>query len=208
MPKINLHDLEGKNIGDLELKEEIFNIPLNKEVIFSSLIRQLNNKRQGSASTKTKAQVRGGGRKPWKQKGTGRARHGSIRSPIWKGGGVVFGPHTKDYYYDLPKKIKNLALKSLLSYKFKNNSLIILDYLKLDTPKTKNFLEILKKLELQNKSTLIILKTKDQIVKKSAENIPKVKIINLENLNIFDILKSEYLIFTKESLNSIEEVLL
>ncbi|MEN8907028.1 MAG: 50S ribosomal protein L4 [Clostridiales bacterium] len=217
MPKVDLFDMDGKKIGDIDLNDNIFGIEVKKEVLHSVVVNQLANKRQGTQSTKTKSEVRGGGSKPWRQKGTGRARHGSIRSAQWIKGGVVFAPKPRSYNYTLPKKVKRLALKSALSSKVLEKDIIVLDDISFDEIKTKNMYKVLKNLETE-KNALVILptvnKSKDDesklkksfVIRRSSNNIPGVKTLMVNTINVYDILKYNKLILTKESLSNIEEV--
>jgi large subunit ribosomal protein L4 len=205
MPKVALYNVKGEEVGEVELKDSIFNVPVRSDILHQVVTMQLANKRQGTASTKTRAEVRGGGRKPWRQKGTGRARHGSIRSPIWTGGGIVFGPKPRSYNYTLPKKVKRLAMKCALSYKVADNDVLILDQLELEMPKTKEMVNILNNLKIDKKALIVTL-DKDDNVEKSTRNIPGVKATMVGNLNVYDILKHDKLVLTKEALERVEEV--
>jgi len=201
-----MYDMTGKNQGTLELKKEIFEVPVKKEHLHAAVIKQLANKRTGTASTKTRGEVRGGGKKPWRQKGTGRARHGSIRSPIWKGGGITFGPRPRDYSMKLTRKMRRLALREALSMKLQEGKLKILDEIKLDRIKTKDFIRILVDLELEGK-ILFVSKEYDEKAEKSARNIDGVKLVKVEGINIYDLLYYDYVVFVKDALHRIEEVL-
>ncbi|HZJ85010.1 MAG TPA: 50S ribosomal protein L4 [Syntrophomonadaceae bacterium] len=205
MPKTTLYDMSGAQIGELELNEDIFGIEPNEAVMADFVKMQLANKRQGSSSTKTRAEVRGGGRKPWRQKGTGRARVGSTRNPIWVGGGVTFGPRPRDYSYRLPKKVRRLALKSALSTKVKENSIVVVDKLSFEEPKTKLMLEILDALNIFDK-VLIVTLDGDVNVTKSARNIPGVKPMRVDYVNVYDLLKYDTLLITKDAVERVEEV--
>ncbi|NPV44208.1 MAG: 50S ribosomal protein L4 [Firmicutes bacterium] len=205
MPKVALYNVKGEEVGEVELKDSIFNVPVRSDILHQVVTMQLANKRQGTASTKTRAEVRGGGRKPWRQKGTGRARHGSIRSPIWTGGGIVFGPKPRSYNYTLPKKVKRLAMKCALSSKVADNDVLILDQLELEMPKTKEMVNILNNLKIDKKALIVTL-DKDENVEKSTRNIPGVKATMVGNLNVYDILKHDKLVLTKEALERVEEV--
>ncbi len=186
-----------------ELKEEIFGVELRPHLLHQAVTMQLNNRRAGTASTKSKGFVRGGGKKPWRQKGTGRARAGSIRSPLWVGGGTIFGPQPKDYSYRMPKKARREALLSALSLKHKEGKIIVLNTLELAQAKTKLMREMLH--ELQVKSALIILPQADEKVALSARNLPNVKTLRVEGLNVYDLLRYEHLIMTERALRLIEE---
>lgn len=205
MPKVALYNVSGQQVGNIDLSDDVFGIEVNEHALYEAVKCQLANKRQGTQSAKTRAEVRGGGRKPWRQKGTGRARQGSIRAPHWTGGGVVFAPKPRDYSYKIPKKVKRLAIKSALSSKVQNNELIVLEELNLDRPKTKNMVNILKNINAGKKS-LIVLDTKNENVLKSARNIPGVNTILVNNINVYDILKHDSFIITKEAVKKVEEV--
>jgi large subunit ribosomal protein L4 len=205
MPKVDLYNMNGEKIGDIELKDEIFGIDINEEAVHLAVLNQLANRRQGTHSTKTKSEVRGGGIKPWRQKGTGRARQGSIRSAQWIKGGIIFGPKPRNYKYTLPKKVKRLALKSALSSKVADNKLIVLDNLVLDEIKTKRMAEILKKFNI-NESVLIVLPDKNDNIEKSSRNIEGVKTALVNTINVFDILKYNSFLITKDAVEKVEEV--
>lgn len=205
MPKVALYDVSGAQIGELELNDNIFGIEPNQAVLYDFVKMQMANKRVGTASSKTRAEVRGGGKKPWRQKGTGRARVGSSRNPVWKGGGIVFGPKPRDYSYKLPKKVRRLAMKSALSGKVIENSMVILDQLNLDEPKTKDFIKILESLKI-DKDTLVITADGNSNVAKSARNIPGVKPLKVDFINVYDLLKYDTLLITRDAVARIEEV--
>lgn len=205
MPKLAVYDISGKQTGDIELRDDIFGIEVNKYVLHQAVENYLANQRQGTQNTKTRSEVRGGGAKPYRQKGTGRARHGSIRSPIWKGGGVALGPKPRSYRYSLNKKVKRLALKSALSSKNEDNNIIVLDSLKFDEIKTKKIVNTLKNLKIDDK-VLIVLPEKNEIIEKSARNIPGVKTTIVNTLNVYDILKYDKFLVTKDAVSKIEEV--
>jgi large subunit ribosomal protein L4 len=205
MPKVALYDVSGAQIGELELNDNIFGIEPNQAVLYDFVKMQLANKRVGTASSKTRAGVRGGGKKPWRQKGTGRARVGSTRNPVWKGGGIVFGPKPRDYSYKLPKKVRRLAMKSALSSKVIENSMIVLDNLNLDEPKTKDFIKILDSLKI-DRDTLVITADGNSNVTKSARNIPGVKPLKVDFINVYDLLKYDTLLITRDAVARIEEV--
>lgn len=205
MPKVALYDVSGAQIGELELNDNIFGIEPNQAVLYDFVKMQMANKRVGTASSKTRAEVSGGGKKPWRQKGTGRARVGSSRNPVWKGGGIVFGPKPRDYSYKLPKKVRRLAMKSALSGKVIENSMVILDQLNLDEPKTKDFIKILDSLKI-DKDTLVITADGNPNVAKSARNIPGVKPLKVDFINVYDLLKYDTLLITRDAIARIEEV--
>lgn len=205
MPKVALYNVSGEQIGDIELSDDIFGIEVNTHVMYEAVKAYLANQRQGTQSAKTRSEVRGGGRKPWRQKGTGRARQGSIRSPQWKGGGVVFAPKPRDYSIRLPKKVKRLALKSAFSSKVESNEIIVVDELNLMTPKTKDMIRILDNLKV-GKKALIVIPGKDENIYKSARNIPGVKTSAVNTLNVYDILNHDSFVITKDAVSKVEEV--
>lgn len=205
MPKVGLYNINGEQVGDLELSENVFGIEVNKEAMHQVVKMQLANKRQGTQSALTRGEVSGGGIKPWRQKGTGRARQGSIRAPQWIHGGVVFAPKPRDYSYTLPKKIKRLAMKSALSSKVAENELIVLDSLKIEEPKTKVIANMLK--SFGAKKALIVVLEKDEPVYRSARNIEGTAVLPVNNLNVYDILKYEKFIITRDAVSKVEEVL-
>jgi large subunit ribosomal protein L4 len=205
MPKVALYDITGSQIGDVELRDDIFGVEINTHVMYEAVKNYLANQRQGTQSAKTRAEVRGGGRKPWRQKGTGRARQGSIRSPQWKGGGVVFAPKPRDYSYKLPKKIKRLALKSALSSKVQDQEIIVVDNLVLDRPKTKDMVKVLSNLNA-GKKTLLVIPERDENVILAARNIPGVKTAYVNTINVYDILNCDSFMITKDAVNKVEEV--
>ena len=205
MPKVSLYDITGSQVGDVELSDAVFGAEVNNHVMYEAVKNYLANQRQGTQSAKTKADVRGGGRKPWRQKGTGRARQGSIRSPQWKGGGVVFAPKPRDYSYSIPKKVKRLALKSALSSKVRDQEIIVVDKLSLDQPKTKELIKVLKALN-SGKKTLIVIPERDEAVIRAAANIPGIKTVYVNTINVYDILNCDSFLITKEAVNKVEEV--
>ena len=205
MPKVALYDITGSQIGDVELRDDIFGVEINTHVMYEAVKNYLANQRQGTQSAKTRAEVRGGGRKPWRQKGTGRARQGSIRSPQWKGGGVVFAPKPRDYSYKLPKKIKRLALKSALSSKVQDQEIIVVDKLVLDKPKTKEMVKVLSNLKA-GKKTLVVIPERDETVILAARNIPGVKTAYVNTINVYDILNCDSFLITRDAVNKVEEV--
>ena len=205
MPKVDVYNMKGEAVGQIELNNEIFGIDVNENAMYIAVQNQLANKRQGTHSTKTKSEVSGGGAKPWRQKGTGRARHGSIRSAQWVKGGIVLGPKPRSYSYTLPKKLKKLALKSALSSKVADNEILVLDQLNFDNIKTKQMVGVLNSLKV-DKSALIVLEGKNENVEKSARNIPGVKTAFVNTINVFDILKYDKFIITKDAVEKVEEV--
>ena len=205
MPKVDLYNISGQTAGEMELNDSVFGVEINVSVLHEAVKNYLANQRQGTQSAKTRAEVRGGGRKPWRQKGTGRARQGSTRSPQWVGGGVVFAPKPRSYRYELPKKVKRIAMKSALSSKVQDNEIIVLDELKMDSYKTKDMVNILGNLNAEKK-TLIVLAEKDECVIRSASNIAGVKTTLVNTLNAYDILNCDKFIVSKEAVHKIEEV--
>lgn len=205
MPKVALYDMSGKQIGDVELNADIFGAEVNKTVLHEVVVNYLANQRQGTQSTKTRAEVRGGGIKPWRQKGTGRARQGSIRSPQWIKGGIALGPKPRDYRYSLNKKMKRVAMKSALSSKVLDNGIIVLDEIKMEDIKTKEVAKLLGNLSVDSKA-LIVLPEKNDVVVKSARNIPGVTTTMVGTLNVYDILNHDKFIVTKDAVSKIEEV--
>jgi large subunit ribosomal protein L4 len=199
-----LYDIKGQNIGDIALSEEIFGQPVNAAVMHEVVVAHLANCRQGTQSAKTRSEVSGGGKKPWRQKGTGRARQGSTRSPQWRHGGVVFAPKPRDYTIRVNKKVKRLAMKSALSSKVEANELLVFDALDIEAPKTKEMVKVLKNVDV--KKALIVLADKDEKVERASANIEGVKTTLVGTLNVYEILKYEKLILTKASVEKIEEV--
>jgi large subunit ribosomal protein L4 len=205
MPKVALYNIEGASVGEIELKDEVFGVEVNKDALYQVVRMQQANKRQGTQSALTRAEVRGGGAKPWRQKGTGRARHGSIRSPIWIKGGVVFAPKPRDYSYTVPKKIRRLALKSALSSKVENNTIIVMDSLELPEAKTREMVKVLKNLRVEDKA-LLVIPGKNETVERAARNLPNVKLTYVNTLNVLDILKYNRFIITQDAVRLVEEV--
>ncbi len=206
MPKLALYNQSGSEVGEIELNDSVFGIEPNRSVLHDAVVMQQASMRQGTHKTKGRSEVRGGGRKPWRQKGTGRARHGSIRSPIWVGGGVVFGPTPRDYSYKLPKKVRRLAIKSALSSKVQADEMIVLDKLSFEAPKTKEMVAVLKNFSADKKA-LIVTADYDETVYLSSRNIPGVKCISADGVNVLDVLKYDKLIMTKDAVEKVEEVL-
>ncbi len=205
MPKVNVYNILGEQVEEIDLKDDVFGVEVNEHILYEVVKNQLANKRQGTQSVKTRAEVRGGGKKPWRQKGTGRARQGSIRAPHWVGGGVSFAPKPRDYSYKVPKKVKRLAIKSALSSKVLNDEIIVLDELSLDEPKTKEMAKILSNIKA-GKKALIVMDKKDMNVIKSARNIPNVQVAFVNTLNVYDILNFDSFIITKDAVRKVEEV--
>lgn len=206
MPKVTLYKQDGSNAGEVDLNEAVFGIEPNTHVLHEAVIMQRASMRQGTHAVKNRSEVRGGGRKPWRQKGTGRARQGSIRSPQWVGGGVVFGPTPRSYSYKLPKKMRRLALKSALSSKVKNDNIFVLESIEIETPKTKEVVELLDALKVNDKA-LIVTAEKDDTVVRSANNLQTVKVLAVDELNVLDILTYDNLVITKEAVEKAGEVL-
>lgn len=204
MPTVALYNTSGEQVGELALSEEIFGAEVNESVLHDAVVAQLASRRLGTHNTKTRSEVSGGGRKPWRQKGTGRARAGTTRSPIWRGGGIVFGPHPRDYSYSLPKKVRRLALKSALSAKVNDGDILVLDSLALEGPKTKDMVKILGALKVED--ALLVTAARDEAVEKSARNIPNIKPLVANGLNVYDLLAYDKLVITKEAVARVEEV--
>lgn len=206
MPKVTVYDMGGNKVDEIELSEAIFGIEPHEHVLHDAVVMQQASQRRGTHAVKTRSEVRGGGRKPWRQKGTGRARHGSIRSPIWVGGGVAFGPTPRSYAYKLPKKVRRLAIKSALSSKVRNEELVVLDQLTMEKPKTREMVQILKNLGADKKA-LVVGNSLDEVVYLSARNLPGVKVIGTDGLNVLDVLYHDKVIFTRDAVARVEEVL-
>lgn len=204
MPKIDILDIKGNVVGDVELSEGIFGIEPNEHVVHEVVVALLANRRQGTKSTKTRSDVRGGGRKPWRQKGTGRARAGTIRSPLWKGGGVIFAPKPRSFNKKVNKKVRTLAIKSVFSSKVLENEIRVIDQLVMDAPKTKEMIGVLTNINAPK--ALIVLPENNETIIRSANNIPKVETTTVNELNVYDMLKYDVLVMTKEALEKIEEV--
>ena len=215
MPTVAVYDMTNNKVGDVELKDEVFGVEMNAGLVHQAVVMQMASWRLGTHSTKTRGMVKGGGRKPWRQKGTGRARAGSRRSPVWVGGGTVFGPHPRDYSFRMPRKQRRLAIKCALSDKVKSGEFVVLDSLSFDAPKTKQMVKLLQDFGVTGKALFITLavddsdkakKDKAQNVDLSARNIPGVKAINTMGLNVYDILHHNRLFITKDAITRIEEV--
>ena len=204
MANVAVYNMEGKEVDKIELNDSIFGVEINEHLVHMAVLQQLANKRQGTQKAKTRSEVRGGGRKPWRQKGTGHARQGSTRSPQWTGGGVVFAPTPRDYSFKLNKKEKRAALKSALTSRVVENKFVVVDELKLDEIKTKKFVEVLKNLNVEK--ALVVLNDMDEEVIASAANIPTVKTTQTNELNVFDVLKYDTVVVTKAAVATIEEV--
>lgn len=204
MANVKVFNMSGSEVGSIELNDNIFAVEVNTHVMHQAVVQYLANQRQGTQSALTRAEVRGGGRKPWRQKGTGRARQGSIRSPQWTGGGVVFAPKPRDYSFKLNKKVKRLALKSALTTKVNDNKLVVIDEIKLNEIKTKEMANVLKAVNV-NKA-LVVLEDDNKNAVLSARNIPTVKTAQVSTINVYDILKYDSLVLTKSVVEKIEEV--
>ncbi len=205
MPKVDLYNMKGEVVGDIQLSDNVFGAEINDLALHTVVVNQLANRRQGTQSTKTKSEVRGGGKKPWRQKGTGRARQGSIRSAQWIKGGIVLGPKPRSYRYTLSKKLRRIALKSALTSKVSGNEIFVLDALALDAIKTKSMVGVLNSLKVDS-TALIVIDSNNENVIKSAKNIPGVKTAFVNTLNVFDILKYDKFIITKDVVEKVEEV--
>ncbi|MBW4827012.1 MAG: 50S ribosomal protein L4 [Clostridiaceae bacterium] len=205
MPKVSVYNILGEQVEDIDLKDDIFDIEVNETAMYEMVKNHLANRRQGTQSVKTRTEVRGGGRKPWRQKGTGRARQGSIRAPHWKGGGVTFAPKPRDYSYRVPKKVRKLAIKSALTSKVLNDEIIVLDELNVEEPKTKEMVKILDNIKA-NKKALIVMDESNENVMRSIRNIPSVEVTIANTLNVYDILKYDSFIITKAAVRKVEEV--
>ncbi|MGX6962049.1 50S ribosomal protein L4 [Vagococcus xieshaowenii] len=206
MTSVALFKQDGTKNGEIELNETIFGIEPNESVVFDAIIMQRASLRQGTHAVKNRSAVRGGGRKPWRQKGTGRARQGSIRSPQWRGGGVVFGPTPRSYSYKLPKKVRRLAIRSVLSEKVAENNLVVVDGLTFDAPKTKNFKEVLSNLEVSTK-VLVVLENGNDFAALSARNLPNVSVVSADNVSVLDVVSNKKMLITQAALTQLEEVL-
>ena len=206
MPKVTMYNQTGTQVGEIELAEAVFGIAPNEHVLFDAVMMQRASLRQGTHKVKTRSEVRGGGRKPWRQKGTGRARQGSIRSPQWRGGGTVFGPTPRSYAYKLPKKVRRLAIKSALATKVVENNIVVLEDLVLNAPKTKDMVAVLKGLTVEKKA-LIVTADVNEAVELSARNIPGITVLAANEVNVIDVLHHDTLIMTKAAVQKVEEVL-
>ena len=204
MANVAVYNMEGKEVGKLDLNDAVFGVEVNEHLVHMAVLQQLANNRQGTQKAKTRSEVRGGGRKPWRQKGTGHARQGSTRAPQWTGGGVVFAPVPRDYAFKINKKEKRAALKSALTSRVQENKLIVVDELKLDEIKTKQFAQDMKNLNVDK--ALVVINDNDQNIVMSAKNIPTVKVAQTNTINVFDILKYSTVVVTKAAVATIEEV--
>ena len=204
MANVSVFNMEGKEVGKMDLNDAVFGVEINEHLVHMAVVQMLANKRQGTQKAKTRSEVSGGGRKPWRQKGTGHARQGSTRAPQWKGGGVVFAPVPRDYSFKLNKKEKRAALKSVLTSRVQENKMIVLDELKLDEIKTKKFKAVLDNLKVDK--AMVVIGEQDANIICSAKNLPKVSTAVAENINVYDILKGDTLVITKDAVAKIEEV--
>lgn len=200
-----VYDIDRNKVGEVDLDDRVFAAPVNADVIYEVVTMQRAQRRSGTASTKRRGEVRGGGKKPWRQKGTGRARVGTIRSPLWRGGGVVFGPHPRDYSYKVPKKVRKAALRSALSMKLKENQLIILRDFPMEEIRTKRFKEVMDRFELAK--TLFVMDREDTVLNKSSRNIPDVKMMRAEGINVYDLLRYDTVVLMEPSVKMIEGAL-
>ena len=206
MTKVTLLSQTGASVGEIELNDSVFGIEPNEAVLFDAIVAQRASLRQGNHKVKNRSAVAGGGRKPWRQKGTGRARQGSIRSPQWRGGGVVFGPTPRSYAYKLPKKVRRLALKSALSAKVLEQNFVVLDALTFDAPKTKDFKAVLAALEINKKALFVTADVNENAIL-SARNIPGVTVLTADGINVLDLVGHEKVVFTQDAVKKVEEVL-
>ncbi len=204
MANVTVYNMEGKEVGNMDLNDAVFGVEINEHLVHMAVVQNLANKRQGTQKAKTRSEVSGGGRKPWRQKGTGHARQGSTRAPQWKGGGVVFAPTPRDYSFKLNKKEKRAALKSVLTSRVQDNKLIVLDELKFDAIKTKDFKKVMDNLKVDK--AMVVIGGQDENVILSARNLPAVDTAVAENINVYDILKGDTLVLTKDAVAKIEEV--
>ena len=202
MAVADVYNMEGKKVSEIDLDDNVFNVAVKPHVLHEVVVMQLAGRRAGTSATKGRSDVRGGGQKPYRQKGTGRARAGSRRSPLWRGGGVIFGPSPRDFHYKVPKKVRKSALKMALSSKFQENRLVVLESFELEEIKTRKFLDVLAALDVQN--ALIIIEEKNERLEKAARNVPKVKVLRSSGLNVYDILKYTNLILLESSVKYIE----
>lgn len=205
MPHVDVYDIEKNKVGDLELSDAVFAAAVNRDIMYEVVKMQMANRRQGTSSTKTRGEISGGGRKPWRQKGTGRARSGTTRSPVWRGGGIVFGPKPRDYSYQVPKKVRKAALRSALSMKIVEQKLLVLREFPMEEIKTKIFKQVLDRFGL--KKTLVVIDGKNEILERSSKNLPDVKMMRAEGLNVYDLMKYDHLLLLEPSVKMIEGAL-
>ena len=206
MVEMSVHTIDGEKIDEIELNDNLFNAKINKHVVHQIVKRYLASKRRGTASTKNRSEVSGGGKKPWRQKGTGRARAGSIRSPLWVGGGVIFGPENRDYSYPVPRKMRLVALKSVLSDKVRNNNIIILDNLEIKNGKTKEIINIFNNLNLDSDKILIVIDKENELIKRAVSNLEEAMVITANKINTYELINYKKIIITRDALKVIEEV--
>lgn len=206
MPEVEVKDRDNNTVERITIPESVFGLDVRTDLIHEAVVNYLANQRQGTHATKTRGMVSGGGKKPWRQKHTGRARHGSIRSPIWKGGGVTFGPQPRDYSYRISKKQKRLALKTAISTKLRDGELTVIDLLKMERPRTRDMVELLGGLGMNGKSVLIVMPDKDENVYLSARNIPGVTVMRAMDLNTYELMVHNHILITLEALKKIQEV--
>lgn len=204
MTKVTLYKQDGTTNGEIELNSDIFGIEPNENVVFDAVIMQRASLRQGTHAVKNRSAVSGGGRKPWRQKGTGRARQGSIRSPQWRGGGIVFGPTPRSYSYKLPRKVRRLAIKSVLSQKVLDQKLVVVEALQFDAPKTKEFAQVLANLKVDTK-VLVVVESSNEFAQLAARNIPNVTIVDETQVTVFDVVNNDKLVLTQAALSKVEE---
>ncbi len=206
MPVIGVYDIDNNKVSEIELSDAVFGVEINETAIYEVVKMQMASRRRGTASTKVRREVRGGGKKPWRQKGTGRARAGTSRSPLWRGGGIVFGPHPRDYSYSVPKKVKKLALASALTMKFKEEQLLILRDFPMDEIKTKKFKEVVDRFGWEK--ALVVVDKANQVLEKSSRNLRGIKMMRSEGINVYDLLNHEHVVILEPSVKMIEEALL
>jgi len=205
MASVDVINQHGEKVDSIELDDAIFGAEVREALVHQVVVWQLAKRRGGNAATKTRGQVRGGGKKPWRQKGTGRARAGTNRSPIWTGGGIIFGPHPRDYSFSVPKKVRKAALRSVLSSKLKENQLTVVDKIELEAPKTKLFVDTVKALGLETEKTLFVIPEKDETLLRSSRNLHKVLVLPTEGLNVYDLLRFNRLVVLREAVPRIHE---
>ena len=206
MPGVEVKDRNNSVVEKIEMPECIFGLEIKTSLLHAAVVNYLANQRQGTHATKTRGKVRGGSKKPWRQKHTGRARHGTNRSPLWKGGGVIFGPHPRDYSYRMPKKQKRKALKTALSVKFAEGNLVVVDALSFEKPRTKDMIAVLRNFGINDKKVLVVMPDKDENVYLSARNIPRVSVMRAADINTYELLVHEHVLVTKDALEKIREV--
>ncbi len=207
MPKAALYSAEGARIGEVELREDVFGGPVHEAALHQAVVAYLANQRLGTASTKTRGEVSGSGRKPWRQKGTGRARAGSIRSPLWRGGGIVFGPKPRSYYQPLPQKLRVLALKSALAARAREGNVLVIEEFRLSAPKTKEAVNLLSSLGLGGEKTLLVTSGPDPVLAQATRNLPRVRLLPAHRLNAYEVLAADKVVFSRGALEAVGEVL-